>query len=437
MRARRRLASVALLGAVAAVSGAACSSATGGGNAFNGTSGGNGGGGGAAGNGGNGATLFNPDGGGGAGGILPGTPACNQNAPDVDADGDGFTPAQGDCNECTDQMNPGAYDYAGNGVDEDCNGKPDDEDASCDQGLPIGGNNAMDAAKSLGICRVASGATWGLVSAKWVAADGTPGHPAAGPFGLPGCAAASFPNPMSHGLLPKFGNVVKPRSGSSLVALSSGVAREGTNPADQGTSPDSGTMCTQSGVPAGFPKDSPQCNVQTAQDPFGNDPSGLELVIKVPTNAHALSYNIDFYTYEWPGFVCDVYNDFFVALLTSQAPGTPADKNISFDSQGAPVSVNNGLVDVCQAPPGPIGNNGQKTFKCSLGPGELGGTGFEQHAATSWLQTTAGVVPGETITLRFAIWDMNDEILDSTILIDNFAWDVKAGAVPVTTPVPK
>ena len=49
-------------------------------------------------------------GGGGSSGKLNQTPPCNQTNGQVDGDGDGFTPAAGDCNDCTAQMNPGAYD---------------------------------------------------------------------------------------------------------------------------------------------------------------------------------------------------------------------------------------------------------------------------------------------------------------------------------------
>jgi hypothetical protein len=77
----------------------------------------------------------------------------------------------------------------------------------------------------------------------------------------------------------------------------------------------------------------------------------------------------------------------------------------------------------------------QKDFECELGPDELAGTGFEgdsgggdpPHAATGWLTTSAPVEPGEVITLRFAIWDMGDEKLDSTILLDNFTWTADGG----------
>ncbi|MFM7203210.1 MAG: MopE-related protein [Myxococcota bacterium] len=40
----------------------------------------------------------------------------------VDADGDGFSEAQGDCDDADANVHPGAYDIPGDGVDQDCNG---------------------------------------------------------------------------------------------------------------------------------------------------------------------------------------------------------------------------------------------------------------------------------------------------------------------------
>src|SRR6185503_13135616 len=117
---------------------------------------------------------------------------------------------------------------------------------------------------------------------------------------------------------------------------SSGAARPGhlelNPPLGEGSSPGGAQLCRASHAPPGFPKDSPACQVQTASDTDAQDPIALELEVRVPTNALGLSFDFDFYTFEWPGYVCDVYNDFFVALLASSAKGTPADGNVSFDS---------------------------------------------------------------------------------------------------------
>jgi hypothetical protein len=380
--------------------------------------------------------MFLP-GGGSGGGNSEVNPPCSATDPNADLDGDGYTIADGDCNDCSAKMNPGAYDFFGNNIDEDCNGIADDEPFGCDENLPLDSDDPLQAARALGLCRftsaTATGAqkTWGVISAAYVFADGSvsSGHPD-DPFECVGNGGSGAPpNVLSHGLLPKFGPIT-PRQGSTMLALSSGIAREGV----VGPSPAEAIMCTKSATPAGFPTpSSAACPGQYIDDTFiANDPMALELRIRVPTNAKSLSFDFDFYTYEYPGYICTEYNDFFVALLYSQHPNTPPNHNISFDKPGNPVSVNNGFLEVCKP-----GTHGKKTFQCPLGTAELMGTGFEDHAATGWLQTKTAVVPGEEITLRFAIWDMGDEILDSTVLIDNVAWDVEEGEIGTVRPPPK
>jgi hypothetical protein len=43
-------------------------------------------------------------------------------------------------------------------------------------------------------------------------------------------------------------------------------------------------------------------------------------------------------------------------------------------------------------------------------------------------------VPGEELTLRFAIWDTADQILDSTVLLDRFVWSATPGRVIAERP---
>src|SRR5690606_8595853 len=133
-----------------------------------------------------------------------------------------------------------------------------------------------------------------------------------------------------------------------------------------------------------------------------NDSIDLRLQIRVPTNAQSFSYEFKFYTAEYPEWTCTAYNDFYLALLASAAPGIPADRNISFDSNNNAVSVNNGFFDVC-APSG--------CHTCPAGTGQLAGTGMQSNVGggTVWLTTTAPVVAGETITLELMTFDVSDE----------------------------
>src|SRR5262249_1904022 len=128
------------------------------------------------------------------------------------------------------------------------------------------------------------------------------------------------------------------------------------------------------------------------------------------------------FTFEWPGYICSQYNDFFLAILSPIPMGQP-DGNISFDSMGNPVSVNNAFLEVCGCegnPPSPCFAGG-KVFPCALGDTDLIGTGFgfdtnfgEDHGSTGWLQTKAPVPPGSEITIRWAVHDSGDGSLDTT-----------------------
>lgn len=50
------------------------------------------------------------------------TTDSESNNQDQDFDGDGYTPNEGDCNDNNPEINPGATDYCGDGIDQDCNG---------------------------------------------------------------------------------------------------------------------------------------------------------------------------------------------------------------------------------------------------------------------------------------------------------------------------
>src|SRR6185295_10581255 len=129
----------------------------------------------------------------------------------------------------------------------------------------------------------------------------------------------------------------------------------------------------------------------------------------------------NFHTYEWPDWICSQFNDNFVAIL-DPAPTGQTDGNVSFDIKGNPVSVNNALLRTCECPSKPPCEYGGKPFGCQLGGDPLVGTGFEGHAATGWLTTTAPVEGGSVVTLRWAIYDSGDGVLASTSIIDNFHW---------------
>ncbi len=365
---------------------------------------------------------------------------CNPGAMDKDNDGDGFTENQGDCNDCNKFVNPKAVEVIAEpdeegGVpvpsDEDCSGKADDLPASCDEGLVLDSPEPMDAAKAIGLCKF-------VKTAKWVLADGTP----------PPVDATKLANfHLGHGIVKTFGLNNKPQEGSSMLVLSSGTAREKSSPQSVYRTFAKGYT---SNAPFGFPKASPACpNVVTGK-PY--DATGLQLEIEVPANAQSLSFDFQFFSYEWPDNICKPYNDFFNAIV-EPFPMGQSDGNIAFDAMGNAISVNSGFFDACGCPGNPPGAckvppgsaNPVATFACGLGKTALVGTPFEKdeytfnwtHGSTGWLRTTTPVTPGTNFRIRFVTYDSTDGNVDSTTLIDNWHWSGKPGTTETEIIVPK
>jgi len=261
-------------------------------------------------------TSTSGDGGFNFGGTGPGVGGGANNCDSTnteDKDKDGWTKADGDCNDCDANVNPGAVEVVAQpdmdggvppAADEDCDGMTDNV-AQCDEALAIDEMDPMQAVKAVDLCKQAVGPKeWGVVSAKWVLPDGSPDN--------------GNPNfHLGHGVLSAFGTNVNVQGGKKMLALSSGTARQPTDPGymDVGGFD---KMYT-SGSPQGFPKESPACPGSLTGQP--HDGTALEVVIRVPSNAKGFSFDFDFFTYEWPGWVCSTYNDFFVALLTPISMG--------------------------------------------------------------------------------------------------------------------
>jgi len=336
----------------------------------------------------------------------------------------------GGCPPC----DPGNINLPGGTCDLDCSGTTHPP-GPCDAALAVSGP-AGDFAKALGICQMASGGSWGLVSATYTQ----------------GYDSTTAPNAGQHGILPSFGTVIKPREGTQLGVLSSGYAGvcddpsatavcSGTGMADPYFKGAQTAMDAANGVaPPGYPKASAACAVS----PMVFDTIGVTLQIQVPKNVSGLSFDFDFHSSEWPEYACSTYNDQFVAWLQSEAwLGNVGDLNVAFDTMGNVISVNTPFLDRC-TPGTPTGCAGtvMGTATCTAGPTELQGTGFYNlgtycttpstgGGSTGWLTTTAPVHGGETITLQLIIWDTGDANWDSSVLVDNLRW--YAAPQPVKT----
>jgi hypothetical protein len=372
----------------------------------------------------------------------------------TDHDGDGWSFAEGDCNDCNKFINPGAYDVPMNGIDEDCDGTADNEPTGCDSALTsISTTTGADGAKAMDLCRTTTTApatpkqrTWGVLEAAYVLPDGSSGQ------------AGNSGYELGYGILgPSFGTSNHTQEGVRMLGLSSGTARQPTDPGYQDVSGfDKGYT---SGAPTGFPGQTPACGNVTFGAP--HDGAGLRVVIRVPTNALTMSFDTNFFSYEFPDWVCSEYNDTFVVIMTPSPPGEPstANDNIAFDSKGNVISINAGFLQVCDptssagaAGTGPMA--GGYVYACPEGASKLHGTGFgidttsvsplgdgQDHASTDWLTTTVNVstFAGKQITLLFAVWDSSDGQLDTTVLVDNVKWTFATGPntqpPPVMTPI--
>ncbi|MBQ3368869.1 putative metal-binding motif-containing protein [bacterium] len=399
---------------------------------------------------------------------------CNGVVDDgTDFDGDGFG-ACSDCCETASSCNgfdpatiyPGAYEMIGDEVDNNCNGEVD-EATSCDgtdEPLAVGdyAGNAIKLAHAMGICGDQ------LVSAEISLA----GDPVTEYIADNSCGSGLFGSTYNKSdrtsrsmpyyendyktfaAEPKFGNNITPMEGSKIAILSTGPWNKPTKDAECATL-EAGDMKTASKIPSDWinmmpncaiPK-SPSCGGTTVTEELSNqcenktipsvqDPIMLTLKVKAPMNARAFQFNLFFFSVEYPNTVCNDnnYNDFFIALLDSEHNTTypddefqnPYDKNLAKDDKGNPVGVDlapNGLFMVC-------GSNGSYASNCTQGTTLLEGTGFDSFSSggTGWLTTRGNVVPGETITLRLALWEQGevsygpDHSWDSTVLLDGFKW---------------
>lgn len=330
----------------------------------------------------------------------------------IDFDGDGSPHCEDCCEADADCPDPtSAWDETIHfcSYDENENAKI----YECDDTLTPGTKEPMDFAKAIGLCKTATedeSSGWGVISAEILKPDGT--------FG------ASLD---SNNVLNALGNVIVPKVGGYMVALTSGKAQ---NPLPSGTynqnvsSPPPADWYAANGN--SYPS-SPACGTSTGTTGNTNDPVMFKLRIRVPMAAKSFMFNLYFLSIEYPNYICSSYNDFFIALLdsthTSDNPDlqNPADKNLGRDADGNPVGVNlapAGLFKQCEN----ISGSGWSVTSCE-GTNELQGTGFEGRGGTGWLVTRGNVVPGEVITLRLAIWDLGDHALDSMVLIDNFKWE--------------
>ena len=338
---------------------------------------------------------------------------CNGVVDDgTDFDGDGHGACSDCCETVSDCPQPAsAWDETQHACEY---GNPGDH--KCDSNLSPTTHDPADYAKAIGICKTttADSDEWGLISARIVAPDGK------NPSG-----SVDKVHDGSHGLLTGLGNVISAK-GHYLLALTTGQVAD---PFSENNSYNGQTSSYPPNDWFDYHKEkypsSPACSAGEDADSEMFDAVMFEMKIKVPLDSKSFSFKIYFLTKEYPTWICSEYNDFFVALLDSKYTTTdptlknPEDKNLALDASGNPVGVNlapAGLFSQC------VNQSNYNVTSCQ-GTEELQGTGFENNGGTGWLTVRGNVVGGEIITLRLAIWDLDDHNWDSITLIDDFKWD--------------
>jgi hypothetical protein len=345
-------------------------------------------------------------GGGGNGGGGGGTPSiCMATDASKDMDGDGYTPAQGDCNDCDPLINPGAINIPNDPTSYDCSGnnKPP---APCDA-AGSGKNDPTSLAQAIELCD---------------------------PRFFKGAMMNGPSDPRARNVLGNFG-VLKPQAGAAMSLLSNGVAVD-ENAAGY-ANPQRGTSLAGANSFANpLPNlvGASNCGQATSVVTV-HDYTELVLTLRAPTNAKSFSFQFQFFSGEYPDFVCSQYNDEFLAIVQSMKTYAQP-TNISFDAMKNPITVNSGFFTVCTNGTTP------QTMHCTHPPTDNNGSGYEvadggpiPGGSTGWLSTTAPISPGEDVTLRFVIFDEGDHVLDSAVLIDNFQWGAQAVMGPSTGPI--
>ena len=185
------------------------------------------------------------------------------------------------------------------------------------------------------------------------------------------------------------------------------------------------------------------CNFQDPDPALGSGGSGdqicdlaqVHLTLRAPANAHGFAFDFMFLSYEWPEFLCQVFNDTFYAIVETDAVFDGAATNAAFDTAGQPITVNVGFFEnppewtvplegISHARPSPGPCSVPSAPGCQL-PAYCNEPNFDARngSGSGWLTTTVPIAPGEQdIKLTLSIHDESDSILDSIVIIDNFRW---------------
>jgi hypothetical protein len=313
----------------------------------------------------------------------------------MDRDGDGYAPADGDCDDSLPQVNPGAYDHPDNGIDDDCDGTVDNPPVDCDCG-------SDDLVAGLDLCD----RRYLLFSGRVFT---TPRGESQGAG-----VRTGYGNP---------GNGLSVRKGCGYTILATG-------PVDLALCDDNRQIGTDF---YGDPLWSPCPGTEPDPNPNGRlddapicDTQQLFLQLKAPINANGFSFDFVYMSAEYPEWVDEGFNDTFYAILEDPATGTK--QNISFDNFSHEIEIDNAFFE--DPPVTSLAGTGYDLTCIN----EVGPMTSVCGSSTGWLRTSWNIDPGKEFNLTFSIHDEGDGIYDSAVIIDNFQWSpvpVEPGTVPI------
>lgn len=334
----------------------------------------------------------------------------------VDHDGDGWGPCDGDCADIKTQgefnvpayrINPGALEILGNGVDDDCDPTTLDTMAApdCLMTEKLTDVSAADLVKAMDFCQFTQEnlplpeRKWGVIDAEFLLADGS----------VPSAAQLNDIRNAQTAVLEHYGDLNDPRRGKTMAGLSTGMMRDTVHHGYVGSTSFSSIVNPPANYLAevgGQLPHPPNCAGATT----AHDSVNLRFRVRVPTNTYSLDYSAFFASAETTQVACGMGDDFALGLVN---PPTmlPFSSPIVFVN-----SVNGSPFPTCS--PGP-------TMTCPFGPAGLSGTPMLRM--TAFEPADVVVNPGQIVTFDFTVFDGDDSLTDSVLLLDSFRFVSTSG----------
>jgi hypothetical protein len=363
-----------------------------------------------------------------------------------DCDADGYAVAQGDCNDADPTINPEAFDFPDDGVDNDCDGHADDPVIACET-IPAQAPGAPeDFARAADLCaqraRTKAGTVFDpLVAASWGEVQGLgPGQ----------TLWTSHTKPEQVAIVSSFGGN-EPRQGRTMIGLANGPWGAADPRASAALDPP-GFHLTD--ACADIPLAGPDCASLTNGSEGGmvsvQDWAELRLHVRIPSNVQTAAFDFAFYSSEFNQWWDSSANDGFFVLVSSKSL---SGQNVARDKNGLAITINSGFFQLCPPPPGPAGLSADKAAALQTCAGVAGapaqsivgtlaGTGYDGAAVgaddtvlstsgsryvygggSGWLTTKFPVVPQEELDMRIVIADAFDGLKDSAVVLDAIRWE--------------